>query len=571
MHRRTARLLVIVIASALGSPARADGSGNFTTGNSAARKFGVHEISLGGAVPASNPFDTVVTVTFVPPSGEANARTVSAFFDGDATWRARVYVHEVGPWQWASHCAVDARLDGRSGRFRATSSKLRGRLLVHPRNPVQWITEDGRWFLNLNDTAYYLFSEVDSEGQPIRFRDFTDYVKDLARHGITSARAFLMWGARGGFHGDRPERWDASVFTDPEHDHLNLEGMQRADQRLRWLLDNQPDLYLQLSLLPRGSKWKADETFWVALAPARRQRLLRHLVARYAAFPQVFWLIVNDAHYGPEYPNNNALAREVGVFLAEHDPWDHPISTGHARQVPFQFGDEAWATYLHLEDKYALDATQVEPYRRFSKPVFLGEDRYEQDTAQAAQTPVDMRAYQRRLFLAWLFAGASANYGGRWSVVHPYSQTGRRPIGPWSKSLTGLDSVRFIRDYFEKTGLSLADFAPDAALATDPDRPEPLGRPKGMRRGLDEFLVYHPNAAADGKEATVDVQRAARVTIALGGSAGRFAVEWYRPDNGAMAGGTCVMGGGSATLIAPWKGADVILRLRRAARCEVTR
>ena len=32
----------------------------------------------------------------------------------------------------------------------------------------------------------------------------------------------------------------------------------------------------------------------------------------YAAFPQIFWLIVNDAHYGPEYPNNNAFAREVG-------------------------------------------------------------------------------------------------------------------------------------------------------------------------------------------------------------------------------------------------------------------
>jgi alpha-mannosidase len=532
-----------------------------------AKKFGVYEVTLTGDGTVDNPFDTVATVTFTPPAGQAQATTVYAFYDGGDVWRARVYVNASGPWQWSSACKTDKGLDGQSGTFSAQDSRLRGRLLPHPKNPRQWMTEDGRWFLNLNDTAYFLLSTHDAGGQPVAFEDFTAYVRDAVAKGITSFRSFAVCGSQG-FRADEAEMWTDAVFADPGCTRLRLDGFQNTDRRLQWLLDHYPDVYVQLILLPRGSRWKVDEAFWAGLRETQKERLLRWMVARYAAYPQLFWLIVNDAHYGPEYPNNNAYAREVGTYFHEHDPRQHPLSTGHARQVPFYFGREDWATYLHLEDAYDLGAAACARYLPLAKPVFLGEDRYEQDHFNL--DPQDMPYYQRRLFWSWLFSGGSANYGGRWWVVQPYSQTGRREAtARWKDGtrfttpLTGLDSVPYIQQYFRERHIELSDFEPDPGLVSDPDTEDVTRAPKLMRRGTQEYLIYHPNAAADGRAAHADAGKTARLRLDLSGVTGTFRVEWYRPEDGVATEGGIVEAGGRRELTAPWQGMDVVLRLTR--------
>ena len=558
---------------------------HFSVGNQTAAKFGVHEVVLTGNASAANPFDTVATVVFTPPSGAANARQVQAFYDGGNTWRARVYASEPGVWHWTSASAADPGLDGKSGAFKVADSKLRGRLLIHPKSPRQWITEDGRWFLNLNDTAYFLLCSHDGKGEPVSWEDFAAYVHDAVAHGITSFRSFGVNGPKKfmGGSSDRHRWYD--LFADESLTRLNLEHLQTADRRLRWLLDKYPDVYVQFILFPLGTLWRTDESFWAKLDSAQKERVMRHLIARFAAYPSVFWLIVNDAHYAPDelsgnsrdvagarqaakYPNNIALAREVGAYFRKHDPWQHPLSTGHARTVPFQFGAEDWATYLHLEDQYDLGARAYEPYHRFAKPVFLGEDRYEQDHPD--RDPNDMRYYQRRLFWEWLLSGGSANYGGRWWAVHPYTQTGKRETpNPWHKGVThkaqllGLDSVQFIRGYFADRQIELCNFEPDHGLAKDLDGAEGAASPKVMRRGQKEFLVYHPNAASSAKDARPVRGRAARLSLNLAGASGAFSTEWYRAADGASQSGTPVTGGGEVRFSSPWPGHDVVLRAVR--------
>jgi hypothetical protein len=535
----------------------------------APKKFGVYEVTLQGKGAVANPFDTAATVTFTPPSGSAKAKTVQAFYDGKDTWRARVYISEPGFWTWTSACQTDKGLDGKKGTFTAVDSPLRGRLLIHPKNPRQWITEDGRWFLNLNDTAYFLLGTHDAAGRPIPFRDFTAYVGDAAAHGITSVRCLAQNGPKVFLGKDSSDnhRW-RDMFTDSEMTQFNLANFQGTDRRMQWLLDNYPDLYVQFILFPLGTPWGKDETFWKNMSASQKERLMRYMIARYAAYPQVFWLIVNDAHYGKNFPNNNALAREVGAFFKQHDPWQHPLSTGPARKIGFYLSEEPWASYVHLEDEYDLGAKAYEPFHKLAKPVFLGEDRYEQDRAE--RDPQDMRYFQRRLFWAWLLSGGSANYGGRWWVVHPYAQTGERPTTvPWAKGtrftapLTGLDSVPFIRDYFAKRKIELSDFEPDAALAADLNGRTETQAPKVMRRGQEEFLVYHPNAASDDKTARADAAKTARLRLNLTKAPGMFQVEWYRAKDGVAEAGDAVDGGREVELASPWAGEDVVVRLTK--------
>lgn len=537
---RFAALLTVIAACADGA--------HFTQGTQRAVLFGVHEIVLEGSEPQGNPFDAVVTVTFNSPQKQTIA--VKAFYDDGRIWRARLYVSAAGKWTWSTTCTTDVALHAKTGAFEATASKLRGRLLPHPKNPRQWMTENGRWFLNLNDTAYFLLSRFGSHGKPVDDAAPKQYVRDLIAHGITSVRSFSAIGPSGSLEDSDQwrDRWRDTFFTDDTMNRLQLDHLQTADQRLRWLLDEYPDLYVQFILFPRGARWGREDELWRTFTPQQKQRVMDYMIARYAAYPQIFWLIVNDAHYGEKFPANNAYAREVGEYFAKHDPWRHPMSTGHARRIPYYFAGDQWSTYIHLEEAYDVDAKQMEKYRQFAKPVFLGEDRYEQDRPDL--DPLHMDYFQRRLFWSWLLAGGSTNYGGRWWTVDPYTRTGTvQAQSPWKKEdvftkpLHGLDSVRVIRDYFVKRNIDLSAFQPAE---------------KGMRRGQDEFLIYLANGTGQGRNIAVNPDATASVRLDL---RGEFTVEWLRAKDGATHRGKIVKG--VAELTAPWKGEDVIVRLTR--------
>jgi hypothetical protein len=62
-------------------------------------------------------------------------------------------------------------------------------------------------------------------------------------------------------------------------------------------------------------------------------------------------------------------------------------------------------------------------------------------------------------------------------------------------------------------------------------------RPKLMERDKSEFLVYHPNAVADGKAARVDESKTARMRLDLRDAPETFQVEWFRAYDGVSAQG----------------------------------
>ena len=129
-------------------------------------------------------------------------------------------------------------------------------------------------------------------------------------------------------------------------------------------------------------------------------------------------------------------------------------------------------------------------------------------------------------------------------------------------ALTGLDSVKPIRDYFAERQIELSDFEPDDALVKVAAGAAGPRAPKLMRRGQQEFLIYHPHSTADDDQHTrPDDSRTAALTMDLRGATGSYAVEWYRATDGLAQAGEAVSGGDWRELVAPWKGHDCIVRL----------
>ncbi|MCM8787625.1 MAG: DUF5060 domain-containing protein [Candidatus Omnitrophica bacterium] len=521
---------------------------NFTRGEETAQNFGVHEIVLTGNGSVTNPFDTQTTITFISPTNKTIP--VNAFYDGGNTWRARVYINEIGSWKWQSS-STDSGLNNKSGSFIVVNSNLRGMLRKHKQNPRQLMTDNEQTFINIADTAYFFFSTNET--------DWQKYIKDDINYGISSIRSDALGGGL---------TWDM-YWSDTSKTRFNLTNFQNMDARLQWLLNNYPNLQVQIKLVPGPSSYGADETVWQTLSQTTRTNLLRYLIARWSAYPNLFFEVTNDTRCTSSYPNTRAMAREIGNYFLNNDPWKHLLSFGPTRDMNFCFTSSAdnWVSYITLETSYDLSADKIQTNSTLPLPIYNEEDYYE-----TYNPPTNPRYFYRRLLWSWLLSGGSATYGGDWDALTPYSQT----------NLVGLDSIPFISSYFTDRHIDLALFQPADELVQQINAPTPEGnngpsRPQAARRGNEEFIVYIPNAAngevsgfTDGtissaetsrRQAILDNTKTPTVEVNLSNITGMFRVEWYRAYDGFSQKGSSVAGGDYRKFTSPWQGYDVVLRL----------
>jgi hypothetical protein len=491
----------------------------FTTAPDPAVRFGVHELAFTGSGGAADPFATAATVTVTPPSGAR--RTVEMFWDGGNSWRARVYVSEAGAWSWASSCAGDPGLNGKTGSFRAGESSLRGLLKPHPANPRALATDDGRWFAPIGDTAYFLLGSS----------NYLDYVRDDWARGVN----FLRCSAFG-----QLRRYDSHFDAEGRP---NLASLQADDAKVKNLFTQYPGVYLQYILFPENASNK-----WASFSTAAKTGWLQQVVARFGAFPTITWQIMNDSAYPAANTGDTAVAATVAAFLEAHDGYGHLRGTGARRGKGAPFADRAWTTFLHHETKDALGADEADRPAAPGKFTWCGEDRYE-----TYLPPAHPRYFFRRLMWAWILSGGSACYGGDWDSTTPYALTG----------FTGLDSVAFIGSYFESRGIDLALFSYNDKRARDPASTG-KNRPQACNRGMEEFIVYHPNGTGEGAGVDIDAGRTASFELDLSGAPGPFQVEWFRARDGVRVSGGTVPGGALRVFTAPWAGQDVVCRLERS-------
>ena len=87
-----------------------------------------------------------------------------------------------------------------------------------------------------------------------------------------------------------------------------------------------------------------------------------------------------------------------------------------------------------------------------------------------------------------------------------------------------------------------------------------------MHKGTAAILIYHPNAACDGIEAQTDKNKYAGVKLNLKqlGAAGEcFSILWFCPFDGREYDGGLIKASETALLVAPWKGMDVVIYLKK--------
>ena len=135
-----------------------------------------------------------------------------------------------------------------------------------------------------------------------------------------------------------PHLWMGGASAGQKANHIRISApgapSREFDDQIRAL--NRSGVIADLVLEPgRGQLTKQYPTW------QERERFIRNIVARYAAF-NVTWQIVDAFE---EYENGRALMKEVGLLLKKLDPYQHPRSTGAlATSAPLL--DDGWMDYI---------------------------------------------------------------------------------------------------------------------------------------------------------------------------------------------------------------------------------
>jgi Domain of unknown function (DUF5060)/Putative collagen-binding domain of a collagenase len=140
-----------------------------------------------------------------------------------------------------------------------------------------------------------------------------------------------------------PHLWMGGASGQQKANHIRLSvpgnpqdpaSLPQFDQSLRAI--NHSGVIADLVLATgRGQLTKLYPTW------QERERFIRNIVARYAAF-NVTWQIVDAFE---EYENGRELMKEVGLLLKKLDPYQHPRSTGAlATSAPLL--EDGWMNYI---------------------------------------------------------------------------------------------------------------------------------------------------------------------------------------------------------------------------------
>jgi hypothetical protein len=316
-------------------------------------RWGVHEIVLKGPS-AGNPFDTPLSAVFT--DGKATLR-IQGFYDGEGIYRLRFSPPSEGVWRWRTSSAVKT-LNGKTGTVTAISPRAGDHGPLHVVGGFHFAHADGRPYRQVGTTAYAWAQQSDALcEQTLATLKASPFNKmRMCVFPNVAGEPIYPFETRG-------EGWD--------YDRLNPAYFRRFEDRVRRLGEQgiQADLIL---FHPYDEK-----TGWHAMAPARDDRYVRYMVARFGAFSNVWWSLANE--YDLVKAKTVADFERIGELIRREDPYDR-LRSIHNWRDPYDNG-RPWISHASIQNGSAvMDDARAQIFRDvWKKPVIFDEVRYEGD------------------------------------------------------------------------------------------------------------------------------------------------------------------------------------------------
>jgi hypothetical protein len=323
-------------------------------------QWGIYEIELKGPT-NGNPF-VEVRFSAVFDNGSQQVE-VPGFYDGDGVYRLRFMPETQGKWRYETK-ANRWELTGKTGEFTAVppSKGNHGPVRVH--NTYHFAYADGTPFKQIGTTIYNWIDTPDELQE--------ETLRTLAASPFNKARMLITQQptpyqnkyppTRWPFVGTPPGDWDFTRF--------NPEFFRHYEKRIAQLRD----LGIETDLILFNPYGKFG---FETMNAEQDDRYVRYVVARFAAFRNVWWSLAN------EYDFLRTKTEEdwdrLGTLVQQSDPFKH-LRSIHNGSMFFDHR-KPWVTHVSVQDGHAVESPgSAKMYRDvWRKPVVYDEVKYEGD------------------------------------------------------------------------------------------------------------------------------------------------------------------------------------------------
>ncbi|MGH7977107.1 MAG: DUF5605 domain-containing protein, partial [Limisphaerales bacterium] len=290
----------------------------------------------------------------------------NGFYDGDGIYRVRFMPETQGEWHYVTE-SFSAELNGKTGDFFVTKPSLENHGPVHVAHVYHFDYADGTPYRELGTTCYAWTQ------QPEWLEEET--LKTLASSPFNKVRMLVFpkhyeWNTNEPILYPYESKDNFSTTTNWNFTRFNPKFFQHLEQRILDLqkLGIQADVILFHPY--DGGHWGFDR-----MPAAADDRYLRYVVARLAAYRNVWWSLANEWDFMKE-KNESDFVR-FGEIVSTNDPYHHLLSIHNGQKI---FNDTLpWITHASIQNGLAVECPAcAELYRDvYRKPVVYDEVKYE--------------------------------------------------------------------------------------------------------------------------------------------------------------------------------------------------
>lgn len=318
-----------------------------------AERWGTLEITLEGPK-NGNPFlDTSLEAEFRYKNRSVHAE---GFYDGDGIYKIRFMPDVEGNWTFVTR-SNRSDLNGITGSFVCTPPTDGNHGPVRVRNTYHFTYEDGTPHYSFGTTCYVWNHQGDElEEQTLRTLKAAPFNKlrmCVFPKDYDYNKNEPVYHA---FEGSLERGWDFTRFNPAFFRHL--------EKRIADLRDM--GIEADLILFHPYDRWG-----YAAMDAAVNDRYLRYIVARLAAYRNLWWSFANEYDLMP----SKSMGEWDGYFklVQECDPYQHLRSIHNCG--PFYDHGKPWVTHCSIQNH---DLGKVEEWRKlYRKPVVVDECCYE--------------------------------------------------------------------------------------------------------------------------------------------------------------------------------------------------
>jgi len=285
-------------------------------------------------------------------------RTVRArgFYDGDGTYRIRFMPDTLGAWTYRTSSNSPA-LDGKTGEFVCTEPAADNHGPVGVTNTYHFAYADGTPYYQIGTTCYVWNHQADAL-QEQTLRTLADAPFNKLRMCVFPKH--YLYNQREPIRHPCPLNGDGKI----DASRFNPAYFQHLDRRVKELMAL--GIEADLILFHGYDKWGYSE-----MDAESDDRYLRYVVARLAAYRNVWWSMANEY----DLMKNKTMADWDRFFniVQETDPHEHLRSIHNCRE--FYDHNKSWVTHQSIQRP---DTGEVGAWRAACrKPVVVDECRYE--------------------------------------------------------------------------------------------------------------------------------------------------------------------------------------------------